>query len=72
MPLTPELTMTDCVDAAMEAEKTIGAHALPNSSRTDARSEQLRSSDDTVLPASNDRQTPIRRGLVAFWVHLTP
>ena len=70
VPLALELPMAYGEDAAMKANKAMGANAFPDSGLPNAYSEQLRTPDDAVLPPSNGGQTPIRGGLVAFWVHL--
>jgi len=68
----PELPMTYGEDAAVEAKKAVGPHALPDSGLTNARSAQLPARDHAVLPPGNDGQLPIRRGWGAFWVHMNP
>jgi hypothetical protein len=66
MPLAPQLTMAEGVDAAMKAAKALGTKPFVDSGNAYARSEDLRATDDAILPRGNGRQTPIHRGLVAF------
>ena len=70
MPLAPELTMTDGVDAAMEATQAIRAKPFLDPRDAHARGEDLRAADHPVLPRGNGRQPPIRTGLVAFSLHI--
>ena len=69
-PFALELAMAEGVDAAVERPKAPRPKPLLDPGGPYAGAENLRAADNAVLASGNGRQTPIRRGLVAFSFHL--